>query len=297
MDPSTCRALGFRTDGIYDLSLLGLRPDAIERRRSFIGGSDATIIASGDAEKINTLARFKRGLEPAVDLSDLIHVMLGNVTEPFILAWAERQLGISMSRRGEEAVHARFDFLRCTLDSWTTFQGRQMSVQVKHVNAFSSEEQALAYYTPQLQHELMVTQADAALMLVMVGTLKFGWAVVEPDPVFQARLRNSEMAFWQAVREGRDPEVVVPQLTKAEKAAGRFEFVDMTTHAVGNEWGDAAARFLKHKEAAESFEKAKTDLKALVPATAKQATGSGVKVTVDKKNAMKVEAFPAQVAA
>lgn len=290
MDPHTCRALGFRPDGIIDLQALGLSPEAIERRRHFIGGSDATIIAGGDAAKINKLARFKRGLEPAEDLSHLIFVMLGLVTEPFILGWAERQLGIRVERRGEEVVHRRHQHIRCTLDGWAAnYNGRRALLQVKHVNQFSKEDEVVAKYTPQVQHELMVSQADVAILIMMIGTMNFVARVIEHDPVFQADLLAKEASFWAAVQEGRDPEIEGPILTKAEAAAGRFEECDMSA---SNAWGDAADRYLKNQVAYEAFTKATADLKALVPATAKMAFGKGVQIKVDKKNAMSVSKMP-----
>lgn len=63
--------------------------DRALRLRS-IGGSDANIILSGDAERVRQLWREKRGEAEPVDLSNNLSVMLGCWTEPFNRQWFER---------------------------------------------------------------------------------------------------------------------------------------------------------------------------------------------------------------
>ena len=55
-----------------------------ERRRSFIGGSDARIIMGDDASALLRLWREKRGEAETEDLSGNLIVQLGVVTEPSI---------------------------------------------------------------------------------------------------------------------------------------------------------------------------------------------------------------------
>lgn len=58
-------------------------PSDLVLRRSCIGGSDANVILSGQADRILALWAEKRGEAEAVDLSDRISVLLGCWTEPF----------------------------------------------------------------------------------------------------------------------------------------------------------------------------------------------------------------------
>ena len=65
------------------LDALRTSSEGLETRRAFIGGSDANIILSGDAEKVRDLWLEKRGEKVPADLSALLPVMLGCWTEPF----------------------------------------------------------------------------------------------------------------------------------------------------------------------------------------------------------------------
>lgn len=222
LDPATCAALGFRPDGIADLSRLGLSAQSVEDRRQFIGGSDATIIGncmlgSGDPKAVNRLAEVKRGIRPSVDLSDLIYVQLGNFTEPFILAWAERQLSVRITRNRERVYHPRHRFMACTLYGWITeWKGGTRVVQAKHSNAFAKPAEVAETYRFQIQHELACTGADSALLVMMLGTMRFHCIEIEPDFDLWGRLSEAEHRFWHARMNGYPP---VPP--KARRGAAR----------------------------------------------------------------------------
>src|SRR5687767_370610 len=73
-----------------DLDDLLLDPEAANLRAAGVGGSDANIILSGDADRIRELWRVKRGEMLAEDLSDRLPVMLGCWTEAFNRHWYEK---------------------------------------------------------------------------------------------------------------------------------------------------------------------------------------------------------------
>lgn len=211
LDPATCRALGFRPDGIADLSRLGLSPRSVAERANFIGGSDATIIgqgmlAGGDPSAVNKLAEIKRGIRPPLDLSKEIHVQLGNFTEPFILAWAERVLGLRCTRNRERVYHPRHPFMACTLDGWVDdWKGGSRVIQAKHSNAFKKPPELVETYRWQIQHEIACTGADGALLVMMLGTMRFAWVEIEPDYDLWGRLSEAEHRFWHARMNGYAP--------------------------------------------------------------------------------------------
>ena len=60
---------------------IGLSESAIRIRRSYIGGSDANAILSGDAGRLLDLWREKTGVAKPVDLSGVLPVMMGSWTE------------------------------------------------------------------------------------------------------------------------------------------------------------------------------------------------------------------------
>ena len=62
-------------------------------RRSFIGGSDAKIIMGSEEASLVRLWREKRGEVEPEDLSDILIVQLGTVTEDLNRRWYERNTG------------------------------------------------------------------------------------------------------------------------------------------------------------------------------------------------------------
>lgn len=296
MDAATCRALGFREDGIADLSLLGLSPEAIAARRAFMGGSDANIIAKGDAEAIGKLRAFKQG-GPPEDLSNLIYVMLGNWSEPFILAWAEKHHfgGRRLTRRGEVVKAARRPWMAATLDGWLESdpKGRKAVVQCKHVSAWTKEDEVQdRYIAGQVMHELYVTGAEVAYLCVLFGTQKFEVYEVARDIEAMERLVAAEEAFWDTVQNGgRVP--AIPLAKGRATVSGRTGEADLTGN---NAWADAAARWLASRAAADAFDEAARELKKLTPAEVKRAHGHGVEVVANKAGSLSVKPLAAKAA-
>lgn len=206
LDAATCAALGFRRDGIADLSRLGLSKEAVEARQNFIGGSDATVIGHGVRKEVARLCDVKRGARAPEDLSGQINVALGNWTEPFILAWVEKKLGVSITRCRERVHHLRYPHLACTLDGWVAdWNGLPVTVQVKHVAGFSQATKVIDLYRFQNQHEIAVTGAEGALLVVLFGTFDLRIWEIEPDYDLWAELLEAEQSFWSARLNGWAP--------------------------------------------------------------------------------------------
>src|SRR5574337_2154870 len=95
---------------------LGLTSKQKAFRQRVIGGSDATIIMSGDSERILRLWRQKRGEIEPEDLSDVLPVQMGSFTEPFNRHWFTKQTGLEVIDGGREALSIDYPFMACTLD-------------------------------------------------------------------------------------------------------------------------------------------------------------------------------------
>jgi predicted phage-related endonuclease len=86
------------------------------RRRSFIGGSDARLMMGDDQAALTRLWREKRGeVEPA-DLSGILIVQLGNVTEDLNRRWYERNSGCSVTGVQQHVRHPVIKWMTATLD-------------------------------------------------------------------------------------------------------------------------------------------------------------------------------------
>src|ERR1700760_3749182 len=83
---------------------------AFSDRRAFIGGSDARVIMGDDEAALVRLWREKRGEVEPEDLSGVLVVQLGTVTEDLNRRWFERNTGKAVrdvQRRVSHPVHQR----------------------------------------------------------------------------------------------------------------------------------------------------------------------------------------------
>lgn len=283
------RRLGFRPDGIADLSSLGLTDEQRAARGSFIGGSDATIIAKAEPDGLNLLAREKWG-EAHRSPAEL-QQLAGHWMEPFILAAFEQQYDVRITRRGERLHSRRRPWMAATLDGWCEYQGGRWVVQVKNYNAFYREEDALEGVRAQVLHESYCADADGTIVVIYQGGPKLKASVFEQDAVALAELIEQEEAFWAAVQEKRLP-MPIPaasgRATLKSTPALRSGERDMTGD---NAFADAAARWLGNKAAHTAHEAAAKDLKALMPAEVSRAFGYGIEVKASKSNAKTVAAL------
>jgi hypothetical protein len=74
-------------------------------RRHFIGGSDARIIMGKDEKALLRLWREKKGEAAAFDLSDVLIVQLGLVTEDLNRRWYELNTGYRIGDVQRHAIH------------------------------------------------------------------------------------------------------------------------------------------------------------------------------------------------
>src|SRR5580700_4648342 len=85
-------------------------------RRSFIGGSDARIIMGDDEATLVRLWREKRGEVEPEDLSDVLIVQLGTVTEDLNRRWFERNSGHAVTDVQRRVLHPVHKWMGATLD-------------------------------------------------------------------------------------------------------------------------------------------------------------------------------------
>lgn len=267
------------------LAEIGLTAEARAERNGALGGSDANIIMSGDADRILELWRCKRGEAQADDLSDVLPVMLGTWTETFNRLWFEKITGDRVVGVGDIARHPEFIFMRCTLDGRRERDGAVW--EAKHVNAFSKLDEVVARYLPQLTHNMVCTGNDRAVLSVFIGTMKYEVVEVPLDELYAADLIAAEQHFWRCVASG-EPPVAVDVVAPKVATAARTREVDF---AGNNAWAALAGDWLDNKAAAEAFVAAADELKALVEDDVKRAFGHGVEITADKRGAKSIKAL------
>jgi hypothetical protein len=115
--------------------------------------------------------------------------------------------------------------------------------------------------------------------------------LIPADPVYQTVLIAVEKAFWRAVQTGEPP-----RLFDAEPPRPRIEAVRIVDMTASNSWAEFAALFRATRPAYLDHERAKTELKALLPEDAKDAVGHGVRARRSKANAISFDVLDLEVA-
>src|SRR5271163_66092 len=249
-------------------------------RRYFIGGSDARTIMGSDEVALVRLWREKRGEVEPEDLSGNLIVQLGSVTEDLNRRWYELNSGQVITDIQRRVRHPAVRWMAATLDGRVEASGAVFEAKFMLPWSFS-EEAAAEKYMPQLQHNMWVIAARAAVLSIITGGGKWVEIKTHADPLYQHLIVTAERKFWRCVESGESPALFGVDPPKPRIEAVRI--VDMSTP---NAWVEFAAIFTRTREAHLEHEKAKAELKRLMPQDARQAIGHGVRAKRSKSGAV-----------
>jgi predicted phage-related endonuclease len=249
-------------------------------RRSFIGGSDARVIMGSDEAALLRLWREKRGEAEPDDFSGNLIVQLGLVTEPLNRHWFERNTGHGITQVQQRVQHPVIRWMAATLDGMVEQTGAVFEAKFMLPWSFS-EEAAAEKYMPQLQHNMWVINAMAAVLSIITGGGKWVEIAIPADPLYQHLLLTAEKKFWRCVENGEPP-----RLFGLEPPRPRIEAVRIVDMSASNAWAQFSGVFRRTREAHLEHENAKTELKALMPEDAKEAIGHGIRAKRSKSGAV-----------
>jgi len=249
-------------------------------RRSFIGGSDARIIMGADETALVRLWREKRGEAEPEDLSGNLIVQLGAATEELNRSWYERNTGRRVTDVQRRVRHSAIPWMVATLDG--TVKGTGAVFESKFMLPWSfSEEAAAEKYMAQLQHNMWVTHLRTSLLSIITGGGKWVEIIIPMDPLYLSVLVSAEKKFWRCVQSGEPPHLI-----NAEPPRPRIEAIRIVDMSASNSWAEFASLFRSTRSAFLDHERAKSELKALMPEDAKEAIGHGVKARRSKAGAV-----------
>ena len=249
-------------------------------RRHFIGGSDARIIMSADEAALIRLWKEKRGEAEPQDLSESLVVQLGVATEALNRTWYERNTGRTVTDVQRWVQHPVHRFLAATLDGMV--EEPDAVFEAKFMLPWSfSEEAAAEKHMAQLQHNMWVTNARTGVLSVITGGGKWVEISIHADALYQHFLITAEKRFWRCVQTGETPRPY--GLEPPRPAIEAIRIVDMSE---SNSWAQFAGLFRNSRGAFLDHERAKSELKALMPEDAKEAAGHGVRAKRSKSGAV-----------
>lgn len=258
-------------------------PENSTNRRAFVGGSDARIIMGDDERALIRLWHEKRGEVEPDDLSDDLVVQLGAATEELNRRWFERNTDQAVVDVQRRVQHPVLRWMAATLDGMVEGIGAVFEAKFMLPWAFS-EEAAAEKHMAQLQHNMWVTNAKLSALSIITGGGKWVEIEIAADPLYQHLLLTAEKKFWRCVESGEPP-----RLFGVAPARPRIAAVRMVDMSASNAWAEFAAIYRKTRGAFVEHERAKAELKGLVPEDAKEAFGHGVRAKRSKSGAISFE--------
>jgi predicted phage-related endonuclease len=247
-----------------------------ENRRNFIGGSDARIVMGNYEAALLRLWREKRGEAEPEDLSDNLIVQLGGATEELNRSWYERNTGRRVTDVQRQIKHSAIPWMAATLDG--IVEGAEAVFEAKFMLPWSfSEEAAAEKYMAQLQHNMWVTHLRTSVLSIITGGGKWVGITIPMDPLYLSVLVSAEKKFWRCVQSGEPPHLI-----NAEPPRPRIEAIRIVDMSSSNSWAEFAALFRGTRSAFLDHERAKSELKALMPEDAKEAIGHGLRAKRSK---------------
>ncbi len=257
-------------------------------RRYFIGGSDARVIMGDDEAALLRLWREKRGEVEPEDLSGNLVVQLGNATEELNRRWYQANSGQVVVDIQKRVRHPALRWMAATLDGRLEATGAVFEAKFMLPWSFS-EEAAAEKYMPQLQHNMWVVAARTAVLSVITGGGKWVEITTHADPLYQHIIVTAERKFWRCVESGEPP-----HLFGVEPPKARIEAVRIVDMSASNSWAEFAGIFRNTRPAFLEHERAKAELKALMPEDAREAAGHGIRAKRSKSGAISFDVIDAQ---
>jgi predicted phage-related endonuclease len=195
-------------------------------------------------------------------------------------SWYERNTGRSVGDIQRRVQHSAIPWMMATLDG--IVEGTGAVFEAKFMLPWSfSEEAAAEKYMAQLQHNMWVTHLRSAVLSIITGGGKWVEITVPMDPLYLSVLVSAEKKFWRCVQSGEPPHLINAQPPRPRIQAIRI--VDMSS---SNSWAEFAALFRNTRQAFLDHERAKSELKSLMPEDAKEAIGHGVRAKRSRSGAV-----------
>jgi len=233
-----------------------------------------------DEAALLRLWREKRGEAEPEDLSGNLIVQLGTATEELNRTWYERNTGRRVTAVQSRVKHSTIPWMVATLDGLVEEIGAVFEAKFMLPWSFS-EEASAEKYMAQVQHNMWVTHSRASVLSIITGGGKWVEITIPMDPLYLSVLVSAEKKFWRCVQCG-----ATPHLINAEPPRPRIEAIRIVDMSSSNSWAEFAVLFRNTRNAFLDHERAKSELKALMPEDAKEAIGHGVRAKRSKAGAV-----------
>ena len=175
----------------------------LKERATYIGSSDAKIIAGGDIAEWMTLMRQKAGEERA-KFSKQTQLLMdtGTYLEPYIIdKWAEAEKRQVNFRGGGKTI------IRNGVPLHSTFDGRVVGdnapLEIKAHFGFKDMDELADFYAAQCQHHMLVSGTDRCYLVALFGVrCRMEWRMLTLDQSWASMYIDNCVNFWNMYKNG-----------------------------------------------------------------------------------------------
>ena len=240
----------------------------IKERATYIGSSDAKIIASGDIEQWRTIAKQKSGEEVWKPNKQTQFLMdTGSYLEPYIIdKWAEQEKRQVNFRGGGKTIIIN------NIPMHSTFDGRVVGdnapLEIKAHFGFKDMDELCDYYAPQCQHHMLVSGSDRCYLVALFGVrCRMEWRMLNKDNSWCAMYMEQCEGFWNFYKHGVDNETgfTLPPVDHSDMFVMNVKDLDGWCDEDNHMFGFEAQHIIDSKQAVKVADEAKDKFKKLMP--------------------------------
>jgi len=170
-------------------------------RHKGLGGSDSHALMQTNVAPIHELWELKTQRKPGPDLSNVLPVQIGTLTEEFNLKWFTKQTGIYTETYPMEFIMEEFRMAH--FDGWCPTE--RAIIECKHTNHYNKLENVKARYYAQIQHYLMLAKLDVCYLSVLFGNARWEYCAIPSHKEYQDILYDRQEKFWDMVVKDKEP--------------------------------------------------------------------------------------------
>ena len=170
-------------------------------RHKGLGGSDSSALMQTNVTPIHELWELKTQRMPGADLSDILPVQIGTLTEEFNLKWFTKQTGIYSEPYPMEFIMEGFRMAH--FDGWCPKE--RAIIECKHTNHYNKLEHVKVRYYAQIQHYLMLAQLNVCYLSVLFGNARWEYCAIPSHKEYQDILNYRQNKFWDMVVNDKEP--------------------------------------------------------------------------------------------
>ena len=165
----------------------------LKRRFESIGASESGSILGINPWKTAVDVYYEK-IDKVTDFLDNLNMWLGRELEPVIKKRFEEESGFKVRNDHKIRVDKEHSFITTNLDGMVV--GEKVPVEYKALSRWDGE--IPDYYFSQVQHQIMVSEADYAYFVVLVLSARKSFVIqkINRDEEFINLMREEEVAFW-----------------------------------------------------------------------------------------------------